>query len=525
MRLPALAVLLVPLVCAASQSAAAPTGVFHSPPTHARMAEPVPVNVVLEGVPDGDPVVKVYFRPTGWSDYTGQALESRGNGRYGGTIPPTATRGTELKYYIEIFGPDGAYRAGVGSGSHPFSVLLRKPVPSSSIDLRVKTVAGLTLFVVFGGVIALHGRRRKRAVLEKMFWLETLGPVIGLRGRQLAEQLNRMSDSSLFHPVDGTRTYQRDELLRRLGEVRDLDAAALRAQYEHYTDTAPRVATRIEASEDRESEEQIRGRLGAVASGVGRLCAAAWFLSRCRPDGDKLDLGFLEPFTKARQTVRRAQEAIAEGRSDDVRQILRSLDDLSLRLQLLVAEVDAVCSPEELSRALSQKNAVTSDMLGRLVEYYAGVCAESDESRKKLLVTASALVTRDAIGELDPIRFTETLRDRALLRGIKGGSLDAAMLERSSTMPEQLLPISIVRFRKWHRFARHSVRSRIVSSRRFDLLRLHRRIRLRPSLGFRDVDFASETAELTRNQVLQQAGISVLAQANVSTQSALSLLG
>lgn len=40
----------------------------------------------------------------------------------------------------------------------------------------------------------------------------------------------------------------------------------------------------------------------------------------------------------------------------------------------------------------------------------------------------------------------------------------------------------------------------------------------------RDVDFASETAELTRNQVLQQAGISVLSQANVSAQSALSLL-
>ena len=40
----------------------------------------------------------------------------------------------------------------------------------------------------------------------------------------------------------------------------------------------------------------------------------------------------------------------------------------------------------------------------------------------------------------------------------------------------------------------------------------------------RDVDFAAETAELTRNQVLQQAGISVLAQANVSSQAALSLL-
>jgi len=40
----------------------------------------------------------------------------------------------------------------------------------------------------------------------------------------------------------------------------------------------------------------------------------------------------------------------------------------------------------------------------------------------------------------------------------------------------------------------------------------------------RDVDVASETANLTRQQVLQQAGISVLAQANVSTQAALKLL-
>ena len=40
----------------------------------------------------------------------------------------------------------------------------------------------------------------------------------------------------------------------------------------------------------------------------------------------------------------------------------------------------------------------------------------------------------------------------------------------------------------------------------------------------RDVDVASETAALTRFQVLQQAGIAVLAQANVSSQSALALL-
>jgi len=41
----------------------------------------------------------------------------------------------------------------------------------------------------------------------------------------------------------------------------------------------------------------------------------------------------------------------------------------------------------------------------------------------------------------------------------------------------------------------------------------------------RDVDFATETADLSRNQILQQAGISVLSQANSSSQSVLSLLG
>ncbi|MEZ5989517.1 MAG: flagellin [Planctomycetota bacterium] len=41
----------------------------------------------------------------------------------------------------------------------------------------------------------------------------------------------------------------------------------------------------------------------------------------------------------------------------------------------------------------------------------------------------------------------------------------------------------------------------------------------------RDVDVAEETAALTRNNILQQAAISVLAQANVAPQSALSLLG
>ena len=41
----------------------------------------------------------------------------------------------------------------------------------------------------------------------------------------------------------------------------------------------------------------------------------------------------------------------------------------------------------------------------------------------------------------------------------------------------------------------------------------------------RDTDFATETAELTRNQILQQASSTILAQANQRPQSALQLLG
>jgi flagellin len=40
----------------------------------------------------------------------------------------------------------------------------------------------------------------------------------------------------------------------------------------------------------------------------------------------------------------------------------------------------------------------------------------------------------------------------------------------------------------------------------------------------RDTDFAAETANLAKNQVLQQAGLSILSQANASSQSVLSLL-
>ena len=41
----------------------------------------------------------------------------------------------------------------------------------------------------------------------------------------------------------------------------------------------------------------------------------------------------------------------------------------------------------------------------------------------------------------------------------------------------------------------------------------------------RDVDYASETAKMTQQSILQQASTSILSQANMKSQIALSLLG
>ena len=77
-----------------------------------------------------------------------------------------------------------------------------------------------------------------------------------------------------------------------------------------------------------------------------------------------------------------------------------------------------------------------------------------------------------------------------------------------------------------------------VSSRRADIGAVQNRLNITISnLGsarenlsaansrIRDVDVASESAALTRNNILQQAGVSVLAQANQAPQVALALLG
>ena len=72
---------------------------------------------------------------------------------------------------------------------------------------------------------------------------------------------------------------------------------------------------------------------------------------------------------------------------------------------------------------------------------------------------------------------------------------------------------------------RPSVRSRTASSTRSTTSSTYQENLTASESRIRDVDMAAEMVNFTKLQILQQAGTSMLAQANTSSQSVLSLLG
>lgn len=104
------------------------------------------------------------------------------------------------------------------------------------------------------------------------------------------------------------------------------------------------------------------------------------------------------------------------------------------------------------------------------------------------------------------------------------GSINAITIAQSAGRARDVLKyieaalndISQARSQVGSQLSRLSSTVRNLSTTEMNLAQANSRIK--------DVDVASETAELSKNQILMQAGVSVLAQANSSSQIALSLL-
>jgi len=206
---------------------AAPSRVAHTPPADGTMGEAVPIEVIVAGVPDGEPLVVLNYRIAGSREYATRRLEALGQSLYAGSIPSGHTSAIELMYYIDVTGPDGAYRTSLGAADQPLRLSLGTPASGavggwlSKAALLLAGIGGAALLVW------LRERRQRAAVLEQIFWVRTLLPLLHLSGTVLAGELSKLSSRPLPHPVLGFKTFSRQLILRKLNQVRRVDLAEL----------------------------------------------------------------------------------------------------------------------------------------------------------------------------------------------------------------------------------------------------------------------------------------------------------
>jgi len=411
------------------------TEIRHDPPASAVMGEPIPLSVVLEGTVGDVSEVVLYHRLEGSGDYSTKRMRSVGATVFESEIPPEAVRGLNVKYYIEVVGTDGLVRTAVGTPALPVGVPLVQPVHRVPAGrLAAAALAILFLALPIAAVIE-RNRRRRNDVLDRLFWVNILGPMARLRGEALAEHVKRLADTRLDHPVRGLESYERQEILRKLQEVRGFDLEKLARDRDRQL--GPHYVLGIQPVTV--PRDYVKENLGPIAADVGRMCVAAWFLSGSGKGEGEPDLGFLEEFEEARAIVHRTRQKLAADQAEEAICLLEELKRQDRTLRTLIDDVDRGRSAEDLTHHLAETVAVTADNLGQLMEYYALVAPSTPETRQKLLVVAVALATHDGLPHGDSSMVRAALNRRKLLRGEEAPApLPTALDERAVELRRQI---------------------------------------------------------------------------------------
>jgi len=140
--------------------------------------------------------------------------------------------------------------------------------------------------------------------------------------------------------------------------------------------------------------------------------------------------------------------------------------------------------------------------------YSAGVTFAGAVSQGAFTVTGTLT---DVAGD-DPSAVTQNDQTLAAVDVLTGGSANSALLTMDFALQQVSglrAELGAVQTRFESTISNLSVTSENLSAARSRI---------------RDADFAAETAELTRSQILQQAGIAILSQANAQPQNVLALL-
>ena len=219
------------------------------------------------------------------------------------------------------------------------------------------------------------------------------------------------------------------------------------------------------------------------------------------------------------QAVRNANDGIslaqtAEGAMQETTTALQRIRTLAIQSQNGInSSADRVALQKEVSALRTEISRIST------TTQFAGVDVLTGDFSAKFLVGANA-------GQTISVNLSTTALARA---GVNGFSATGLGITSSDVLTEQNASSLLT-----------AVDSAIsaIGSLRADLGALQNRfqstIRNLSNISenvsaarsrIKDADFATETAELTRNQILQQASTTILAQANQRPQAALSLLG
>ena len=233
--------------------------------------------------------------------------------------------------------------------------------------------------------------------------------------------------------------------------------------------------------------------------------------------------------------------AISEEMKADIRsfrQAERNANDAISMLQTGEGALNEISGILIRMRELSVQSAtdtVTDTQRGFLDQEFQALEAEIDRVAAVTEFNGSALLDGTATGLQFQVGVNNTTNDRitfsfgdvrstALGGSGSGASISAqAVTSQSgaqsaiSVLDQAITDISSLRSNIGATENRMQITVANLSSARENISAANSRIR--------DVDVAEETAALTRNNILQQAGVSVLAQANQAPQLALSLLG
>jgi flagellin len=200
----------------------------------------------------------------------------------------------------------------------------------------------------------------------------------------------------------------------------------------------------------------------------------------------------------------------AEGGLNETSSILVRMRELSIQ-----AASDTVGDAERgMSNLEYQQLKSEMDRISQVTEYNGTKLLDGSGDRKEFQIGINADEFQDRIG-FDPSTINS---------GISSLGVDGVDVSTKSGAQESLSSLdSAIEKVSGQRAELGALQNRLVST--SNNLQVSAENMSAANSRIRDVDYAEETAKQARNQILTAAGTSVLAQANMSGQSALKLIG